>query len=572
MKCEVCGYEHSKAAFITLHIKREHNMDSKSYYTQYILKGEAPKCFCGKECKFDDIVHGYRKYCSLYCANTSNEKRDSVSRSRRDNWKESSEKYHNTCLKKYGKMSFVQTDEFKSKSRDSKRTNHNDENYNNRDLAKKTFLSKYGVDNYNKTEYAKEKNRDRMYNSDKRFGADSFKKRMKELYGYENAMQVPSIHGRALRNGKLNNRYEKKIDEFLRNRGFKYQYQYPVNGKMFDFAVFDKDDKLDLLIEIDGEYWHGINSDSDGIRVRGENDYERFLLCPENTKLIVCDGKNIESIFSEIMKAVEIDYEKWISDMLESLPKEFPYPSFSRDRLNLDYKHLKEYEYHKNSYIGTSIVKHYHKSIYDGIVGNGISPISAWNDKTLLEKVVRNRIIYKSNLSSRSIAEGFNIAGICKSVSIFNPIFAKDLLIQYAEQYNEIFDPFSGFSGRLLGTAVLGKSYIGQDINSKHVDESNMIISDFNLEKCKVTCEDIFNSTGEYECLFTCPPYNLKERWNPTDVNKSCDEWIDIILDRFKCKTYILVVDKTEKYKNHIVKTVENRSHFSNSTEYVLKI
>lgn len=179
MKCEVCGYEHSKAAFITLHIKRAHNMDSKSYYTDYILKGEAPKCFCGKECKFDDIVHGYRKYCSLYCANTSNEKRVSVSKSRKDNWKESSEKYHNTCLKKYGKMSFVQTEEFKSRSRDSKRTNHNDENYNNRDLAKKTFLSKYGVDNYNKTEYAKEKNRDRMYNSDNRFGSDSFKKRMK---------------------------------------------------------------------------------------------------------------------------------------------------------------------------------------------------------------------------------------------------------------------------------------------------------------------------------------------------------------------------------------------------------
>ena len=84
--------------------------------------------------------------------------------------------------------------------------------------------------------------------------------------------------------------------------------------------------------------------------------------------------------------------------------------------------------------------------------------------------------------------------------------------------------------------------------------------------------KDIFESTGEYDCLFTCSPYGLKEIWNERETNKYCDEWIDECLQRFKCKRYVFVVDKTEKYKDKIVEEISNKSHFSNAKEYIIVI
>ena len=137
---------------------------------------------------------------------------------------------------------------------------------------------------------------------------------------------------------------------------------------------------------------------------------------------------------------------------------------------------------------------------------------------------------------------------------------------------DEIFDPFSGFSGRMLAAAKCGKRYTGQDINELHVEESNAIVRAFGLSNCTVVKKDIFESAGEYDCLFTCPPYGDTERWNDDDKNMTCDQWIEECLNRFKCKKYLFVVDRTEKYKDDIVETIENRSHFGKNTEYVILV
>ena len=85
---------------------------------------------------------------------------------------------------------------------------------------------------------------------------------------------------------------------------------------------------------------------------------------------------------------------------------------------------------------------------------------------------------------------------------------------------------------------------------------------------------NIFEYENEsYECLFTCPPYSNKENWNgDADVDKTCDEWIDICIEKFKCKAYLFVVDDTHKYKKFIVDTIENKSHLGTNFEKVILI
>ena len=87
-----------------------------------------------------------------------------------------------------------------------------------------------------------------------------------------------------------------------------------------------------------------------------------------------------------------------------------------------------------------------------------------------------------------------------------------------------------------------------------------------------ITQQDILESTGEYDCLITCPPYNNKEIYNNETVFKSCDNWIDECLTRFKCKHYLFVVDKTEKYETNVVETLSTSTYFNSFAEYVIYI
>jgi hypothetical protein len=103
-----------------------------------------------------------------------------------------------------------------------------------------------------------------------------------------------------------------------------------------------------------------------------------------------------------------------------------------------------------------------------------------------------------------------------------------------------------------------------------------MIINYFDMKNCSVSQTDLLNAEEtNYDknyAFFTCSPYEDKEIWNENETIKSCDEWIDLCLEKHKCKKYLFVVDKTEKYKNNIVEIIENKSHFGSNNEYVILI
>ena len=112
--------------------------------------------------------------------------------------------------------------------------------------------------------------------------------------------------------------------------------------------------------------------------------------------------------------------------------------------------------------------------------------------------------------------------------------------------------------------------------------ESNEIIKFKNIgNRCSVNVQDLLSApatdwtNSENNMLFTCPPYGGKEHWNENndEIEKTCDEWIDLCLKKHRnCNRYLFVVDKTEKYKNNIVETITNKSHFGENTESVILI
>lgn len=565
LKCKECGQEFTKIDCVTRHAKMVHKIEPKVYYDKWFKKeGEGICKCCGTETKYWNLEHGYREFCSRKCFWKITTQLESVK-----------EKRKQTCKEKYDSENYMQCKDFKEKSEVTNLREYGVKNAGGSDIAiariKATKLVNHGDENYNNMEQT-------YLTKEIKYGDKYYNNKMKTRQTWQKTyniditspIQIPGVKLKALSYSSKMTIPEKKLFEFLKNRKFQFQYGYELNGKSFDFAIFNNGE-LKLLIEIDGIYYHGLTEDRNGKHVRGENDCERFSKVPDGVKYIVCDDHNIENCFDEIVKVYDMDYAEWIKSIIDELPKEFPFPKYDDKRLQKDWNHLQEWEWNKNSYVGSSIIRHFHESIWEAHVGKNISPVECWYNKELLEKTVKNRMIYSSRLSSQSIVDGFNVCKIAPKVSVFNPMLAKYLIKIYLNEFSEVFDPFSGFSGRMLGCCALGKKYIGQDINMKHVIESNQIIDYLKLN-ATVKKQDIFIDQGKYECLFTCPPYGLKEIWNENETNYTCDMWIAQCITRYDCKKYLFVVDSSEQYKDYIIGEITNSSHFGNRKEYIILI
>ena len=250
----------------------------------------------------------------------------------------------------------------------------------------------------------------------------------------------------------------------------------------------------------------------------------------------------------------------------------FPFPRYSDKSLQRSYKELQK-RVVLQSNTGLDIVKHLHPSIWRCNLHGHVSPIVAWHDDITMMRVILNRAKYLNTevLSPQNLLTGLSVTKLAPKVSIFRPMTAKYLINKYLSDSKTIFDPCAGFSGRMLGTCVLGKRYIGQDINSTTIREAKELRDYFKLD-AELRVKDSLYDTGEYEALFTCPPYGDKECWYQDIEVFSADEWITTCLKNYKCKAYLFVVDKTDLYKDFIAEELPNKSHFGSSTESVVFI
>ena len=378
----------------------------------------------------------------------------------------------------------------------------------------------------------------------------------------------------------LSNKYYIKPEVVLHNENVMHSWDYGVYNK--------SNDKLEMVIDLDGSYYHADNCDYDGMHSKEEYDECRSLSISSdnNTKHFIIQEGNFNKCFELMIKELMLNYDEYVQYIFKTCrAMPFPYPKYNDSELVKSYSDLCKMncndKYHQditlNTRLGDRLINHFHHSIYHAYTKGNISPYEAWYNNDMLKKVIENRIIYQTYLNPNKILQGFNISKVATKVSVFSAGRARLLINKYLSEYDTIFDPFSGFSGRMLGTISLGKKYIGQDISEIHVNESNGIINflrkyGFNVDATINQC-DILQSSGEYQCLFTCPPYSTKEQWLNTPLNKlSCDEWIDICLSRFNCKYYLFIVDDTKKYKDSIVDIIDNRSHFGSNPEYVVLI
>ena len=378
--------------------------------------------------------------------------------------------------------------------------------------------------------------------------------------------QNPEVHlrgsgckecGKSISKSKRFKDFSIVLEEFKKVHGNKYDYsKVKYNGT---------DSKVEIICPEHGSFF------------QTPYEHKKGSGCPycfefyKTNEDFISSAKKVHGDKYDYSKVNFLNVRDKVDDIFNSIG-DFPYCEYKKSVLLNDWYKLSNFNYKDRAGIGNYIIKHFHKNIYTSNVFGKPSPVEAWNNESIMKKTIKNRLLYsKPPITPEKIKQGLNVTKLAPKVSVFNPNLAKRIVSTYLKEFNVVFDPFSGFSGRMLGVCASNKKYIGQDINKESIVASNEIINLLSLN-ASVIEKDIFNSKGEYECLFTCPPYNLKEIWSQDIKNLSCDEWINICLNNFKCKKYIFVVDNTILFKDNIIEELNNKSHFSSNKEYIILI
>jgi hypothetical protein len=315
----------------------------------------------------------------------------------------------------------------------------------------------------------------------------------------------------------------KKIIEFLQNRGIKHR--------------FIKNDKNLIVIN------------------------NQFLLVPldynrnSNLKIIKIDLSNDRWI-AVISKICDL---KISNDMIRIYRdvKNNSWYNYDDDTLKDSWDAINK-NIHNRSF---KIIKHFHKSLMYANKNKCLSPIQFLKSRKNLFFLIKNRFIYSKKINADTIFNALSISGRSPIVSVFSPLLTKRIINQYYSDCKTIIDPFSGFSGRMLGSISLNKEYYGGDIRGDVIEESKNILNFINkishLEKSDF--KDF--SIKEGDLLLTCPPYGYTELWEGVSEYHEEDYYIDWILKNYKCKKYIFIIKKTS-YISNIVEEIKNGSWY----------
>lgn len=256
-----------------------------------------------------------------------------------------------------------------------------------------------------------------------------------------------------------------------------------------------------------------------------------------------------------------------------------------------------------NREIESLAILKFHKSMIYANIDGYKSPYDGWleikKDRDKFLDFYRNILIYsdwyKENDNWHYLLIGYVpdfIYGCALSashkfplVTYFKPHLAKYLIEKYLKPdgLGTIIDPFSGYSGRMLGALTTGMNYFGIDLCKSSVNESRELLR-FAIPiikkelgyvpNCQLNYDDCTYYYGKYKYLLTCPPYGNIEQWPGVPaIGKTCDEWIDMCLKNFKCDKYVFVVDnKINKYKKYIAEELVNTFYFGHNSEYIIVI
>lgn len=160
------------------------------------------------------------------------------------------------------------------------------------------------------------------------------------------------------------------------------------------------------------------------------------------------------------------------------------------------------------------------------------------SDSGALERIVRKTALYCIRHEGGRVSKNRVLQSIKAydghHVSNFRPVAARDIYHRFGGTAPVVFDPCSGWGGRLLGSIAAGASaYIGIDASLKTVLGLRDIASDLSSEAVLEhhAIEDMDFEPGFSDIAFTSPPYFDAEKYSDDQEQswkryKTYPEWV----------------------------------------------
>jgi hypothetical protein len=220
--------------------------------------------------------------------------------------------------------------------------------------------------------------------------------------------------------------------------------------------------------------------------------------------------------------------EQWLNTIVEVLRGSgFPTPiPWDRDKLEFEFERLQrlgkpvEGGSFKRSVVGTTACGSYFPNRYEARYRGEGSALEAWHDDKKLRNAVRFQLRRGDPVEPHRVLRAITMQ--CRTPTVFRPAVAKALYERYCPPGGRVWDPCSGYGGRLFGALAAGVSYVGTDVVKATV-EGNLKIAEMlgKSDQVEVHCcpaEDF--DPGSVDMVFTSPPYVDREVYSG-DVEQS---------------------------------------------------
>lgn len=572
------------------HLRIVHNLTYEQYVMKNYFNNEYPTCLCGcgTQMKFYDGTFG--KWFADYTTNHW-PKKDHTEETKQKIKKNTRE----ALYQKFGVYNVMELKFYKDKIKQTKEEKYGNENYNNDVKNKQTKLERYGDENYNNPKQIIKTNIEKYgansFTASEK-GKEQVRKTCNEHYDVDNPMKSNEIKQKIYGTNIL--RYGYKCN--FENPGYRKQFNGKnseiekyicqcINGQhKFIYDHKEYDIKVDNdIFEIDGDFYHPLTFDNltliqinsilnDYVKVKDikNSEYNLYKILVSNLpQEITIENLKLNSYnpnFSIKSNEQIIVSKKYFKNYLEkkgdkklrkyvllllkfvrTFQPEFPYPKNDENLndiinkiLKYDLSRLYDSKYNdflnNSSVIGVQYLKSKFRSYWNSKYSSSkLSPVNAWNDDRIMEKVIEYRIgLNDSNeifdFCMHQLIRGLSAAKY--TISFFKPVLAASIYKKLLGDNENpvVFDPCCGFGGRLLGFKSIypkGK-YIGCEPNIDTYNELQELIKEGNwndtvkIYNCKI--ED-FNIDIQYDIMFTSIPYFENEIYSNHVFYNSFEEW-----------------------------------------------
>jgi transposase len=142
------------------------------------------------------------------------------------------------------------------------------------------------------------------------------------------------------------------------------------------------------------------------------------------------------------------------------------------------------------------------------------SAYEAWHIDDLLKKAIRFQFKVGDPVVPNRVLRAVTMN--CRTPSIFRPTVARFIFEQYCPSGGAVWDPCSGYGGRLLGALAAGVGYVGTDVDEATVQgnrELAALLGAATQAEVHCTPAEKFDPP-KVDLVFTSPPYFDQERYS----------------------------------------------------------